>query len=734
MKEKPAYNDESLSFEERARDLVSRMTLEEKASQTRYNSPAIPRLGIPAYNWWNEALHGVARAGVATMFPQAIAMASTFDEELLFRVADVISTEGRAKYHEFQRQNDHGIYKGLTFWSPNINIFRDPRWGRGHETYGEDPYLTGRLGVAFIRGLQGSDKKYLKSAACAKHFAVHSGPEAERHSFNAVASPKDMRETYLPAFRDAVKEAGVESVMGAYNRTNGEPCCGSPTLLQRILREEWGFTGHVVSDCWAIKDFHEDHKITKTPSESIALAMNNGCDLNCGHMYMHLMDACKEGLVPEEAIDRAVTRLMVTRMKLGMFDDPGHVPYASTPYEVNNCREHRDFALEVSGQSLVLLKNEKKLLPLNRKSIKSIAVIGPNADNEEAMKANYCGTPSHMVTVLRGIQQAVEPDTRVYYAEGCHLYANRIEKRAEPKDRLAEAVAAAQRADIAVVCLGLDPTIEGEEIHIIEGEAAGPGGAEEIPRGDKKDLNLPGQQQELLEAVCSTGKPVILVLLTGSALALTWADEHVPAILLGWYPGAEGGKAIASMIFGDYSPSGRLPVTFYRSTEDLPDFRDYSMINRTYRYMTGEALYPFGYGLSYTSFEYSALTLEKDAIEVGDRLECRVRVKNTGSFESGETVQLYLRDLEAATRVPRWELKGVRKLKLKPGEESKVSFTLAPRLMTMIDDEGRRILEPGRFQVYIGGSQPDRRSIVLTGVEPLSAVFEVRGEAREYDY
>jgi len=522
--------------------------------------------------------------------------------------------------------------------------------------------------------------------------------------------------------------------MGAYNRTNGEPCCGSPTLLQKILREEWGFKGHVVSDCWAIKDFHEDHKITKTPSESIALAMNNGCDLNCGHMYMHLMDACTEGLVPEEAIDRAVTRLMITRMKLGMFDDPDHVPYASIPYEVNDCREHRDFALEVSRQSLVLLKNEKKLLPLDRKSIKSIAVIGPNADNEEAMKANYCGTPSHMVTVLRGIQQAVEPETRVYYAEGCHLYANRVEKRAEPKDRLAEAVAAAQRADVAVVCLGLDPTIEGEEIHIIEGEAAGPGGAEEIPRGDKKDLNLPGQQQELLEAVCATGKPLILVLLTGSALAVSWAHEHVPAILLGWYPGAAGGKAIASVLFGEYSPSGRLPVTFYRSTEDLPDFRDYSMKNRTYRYMTGEALYPFGFGLSYTSFEYSILTLEKDTIEVGDRLECRIRVKNTGGFESAETVQLYLRDIEAGIRVPRWELKGIRKLKLKPGEESEVSFTLAPRLMSIIDDEGRRILEPGKFQLYIGGSQPDRRSVMLTGAEPLSAVFELRGESREYDY
>ncbi|WP_319559151.1 glycoside hydrolase family 3 C-terminal domain-containing protein [Marispirochaeta sp.] len=596
------------------------------------------------------------------------------------------------------------------------------------------PYLTGRLGAAFIRGLQGADKKYLKTAACAKHFAVHSGPEAERHSFDALASAKDMRETYLPAFRDAVKEAGVESVMGAYNRTNGEPCCGSPTLLQKILREEWGFTGHVVSDCWAIKDFHEDHKITNSPSESIALAMNNGCDLNCGHMYLHLMDACREGLVSEKAIDQAVTRLMITRMKLGMFDDPGHVPFASIPYGVNDSSEHRDFALEVSRQSLVLLKNDKGTLPLDTKSIQSIAVIGPNADNEEAMKANYCGTPSHMTTVLKGIQQAAEPDTRVFYAEGCHLYANRTEKRAEPKDRLAEAVAAARMADVAVVCLGLDPTIEGEEIHIIEGETAGPGGEEEIPRGDKKDLNLPGQQQELLEAVCATGKPVILVLLTGSALSVTWADRHVPAIVLGWYPGAEGSKAIASLLFGEYSPSGKLPVTFYASTDELPDFKDYSMKNRTYRYMTGEALYPFGFGLSYTSFEYRDLSLGSDKIEVGDKLECRAKVKNSGSRESGETVQMYLKDMEAGTIVPNWELKAVRKLNLKPGEETEVRFTLTDRHMTMIDDKGRRILEPGQYTVYIGGSQPDKRSTRLTGSEVQSATFEVRGIAREYDY
>lgn len=444
MSDLATYKNENLSFEERAKDLVSRMTLEEKVTQTVYNSPSIPRLGIPSYNWWNEALHGVARAGVATMFPQAIGLAATFSEDLIENVADVISTEGRAKFHEFQRKNDHGIYKGLTFWSPNINIFRDPRWGRGHETYGEDPYLTGRLGVAFVKGIQGKDKKYLKAAACAKHFAVHSGPESERHSFNAVVSQKDLRETYLPAFKDCVTEAGVESIMGAYNRTNGEPCCGSKTLLKDILREEWHFHGHVVSDCWAIKDFHEHHMVTKTALESVALALNNGCDLNCGVMYANLLLAHQEGLVSEDGIDQAVIRLLTTRMKLGMFDAPDKVPYTSIPFEKNDCQEHRDFALEITKKSLVLLKNENNLLPLDKKKIKSIAVIGPNADSRDALAGNYYGTASNYVTVLEGIREAVSDDTRIYYAQGCHLYRDKVEGLAEHKDRISEAVSAAK--------------------------------------------------------------------------------------------------------------------------------------------------------------------------------------------------------------------------------------------------------------------------------------------------
>jgi beta-glucosidase len=724
MCDKPKYLDESLSFEERAKDLVSRMTLEEKVTQMLFNAPAIKRLGIPAYNWWNEALHGVARAGVSTMFPQAIGLAATFDEELIYKAADVISTEGRAKYHEFQRKNDRDIYKGLTFWSPNINIFRDPRWGRGHETYGEDPYLTGRLGVAFVKGIQGNDKKYLKAAACAKHYAVHSGPESDRHSFNAEVSEKDLRETYLPAFKELVREANVEGVMGAYNRTNGEPCCGSETLLKKILREEWGFKGYVTSDCWAIRDFHEFHGVTSTAPESVALAVNNTCDLNCGNMFANLLIAHNEGLVTEEAIDEAVTRLMITRMKLGMFDKPENVPYTSIPYSVNDCREHREFALEVSKQTMVLLKNENNILPLDKNKIKSIAVIGPNADNRTALMGNYHGTASRYITVLEGIQDMVGEDVRVFYSEGCHLYKDKVEDLAEPKDRFAEAISAAEMADAVVMCLGLDETIEGEE-----GVAA-----QDFSSGDKHNLDLPGLQQELLETVYRTGKPVILVVLAGSALALTWADEHIPAIIMGWYPGAEGGKAIASLIFGEYSPSGKLPITFYRTVEELPDFKDYSMKNRTYRYMENEALYPFGYGLSYTRFEYGCIKVKKDTIQTGENFNCLVKVKNAGNIESIETVQLYLKDVEASVTLPRWQLAGIKRVNLAPGEEKEVSFTVTPRQMALINNEGRCILEPGVFEVYIGGSQPDSRSEALTGMKVQKAAFKVIGELSEIEY
>ncbi len=713
--EKPAYLDESLSFEERVKDLVSRMTLEEKTTQMLYNSPAIPRLGIPSYNWWNEALHGVARAGIATVFPQAIGMAATFDEDLIFDIADVISTEGRAKYHEFQRRGDHDIYKGLTFWSPNINIFRDPRWGRGHETYGEDTYLTTRLGIRFVEGLQGSDDKYLKTAACAKHFAVHSGPEGERHSFNAEATQKDMYETYLPAFKKLVQDAKVEAVMGAYNRTNGEPCCGSKTLLKDILRDDWGFKGHVTSDCWAIKDFHEFHMVTKTAPESVALAVNNGCDVNCGNMYLNLMIAYNEGLVSEDKITESVSRLMMTRMKLGMFDKDENVPFADTSYDIVDSKEHRALALKAARESLVLLKNDNQTLPLKKDSIKSIAVIGPNADSREALMGNYFGTPSQYITVLDGIREILPDTVRINYSQGCHLYKNRVEGLAQPNDRIAEAVAAADKSDVVVLCLGLDATIEGEE-----GDAGNEYGA-----GDKFDLNLPGLQQQLLEAVTATGKPVILVLLSGSALAVTWADQNVGAIVQAWYPGAQGGRAVAEMLFGEFSPCGKLPVTFYRTTEELPDFRDYSMKNRTYKYMENEALYPFGFGLSFTRFEYSHLKLSSDSIKSGDEITCTVKVKNTGSYEAKEVVQLYLKDTETSCVAPRWQLRGIKKVNLLPGEEKIVSMTISPEDMMLVTEDGSSVLEPGSFEVFIGGSQPDARSISLSGTQVVTGSFQL---------
>ncbi|MEN2773929.1 glycoside hydrolase family 3 C-terminal domain-containing protein [Acetivibrio clariflavus] len=714
-----AYKNKALSFEERAKDLVSRMTLEEKVMQMLHSAPAIPRLGVPSYNWWSEALHGVARAGTATVFPQAIGLAATFDTDLIYKVADVISTEVRAKFHEYQRQGDHGIYKGLTCWSPNINIFRDPRWGRGHETYGEDPYLTSRMGVAFVKGMQG-DGKYLKTAACAKHFAVHSGPENERHEFNAVVSKKDLWETYLPAFEALVKEAGVEIVMGAYNRTNGEPCCGSKTLLKEILRERWGFKGHVTSDCWAIKDFHENHKVTKTAPESVALAVNNGCDLNCGNMYVNLLIAHKEGLVTEEAIDECVTRLMTTRMRLGMFDDEKDVPYASIPYEVNDCEEHKKFNLEVAKKTMVLLKNDN-ILPLDKKKIKSIAVIGPNADSRDALIGNYYGIASEYVTVLDGIREAVSEDTRIYYAYGCHLYKTK-NGLAEPREGFAEAVSAAERADVVVMCLGLDANLEGEEGDV----------SNEFASGDKLSLNLPVLQQELLEEVYKTGKPIILVLLSGSALAVTWADEHVSAIIQAWYPGAQGGRAVASLLFGDYSPAGRLPVTFYKTTEELPDIRDYSMANRTYRYMKNEALYPFGYGLSYTKFEYSDLSVSNSKVNIGDKVSCSVKVKNVGQYKSDEVVQLYVKCGDGINN-PRWQLSGFKRIELEPGEEKEVAFDILPKQMAVIDDEGRCILNAGNIDIFVGGSQPDDRSQKLTGTKVQKTTVELIGKAIELD-
>jgi len=727
MKAIPPYKNSGLDVEERAKDLVSRMSLEEAMGQLQYDAPAIPRLDVEEYNWWNEALHGVARAGTATVFPQAIAMAATFDPDLVLKVATVISDEGRAKYHEAAREGDRDIYKGLTFWSPNINIFRDPRWGRGHETFGEDPWLTSRLGSAFVRGLQGDNPVYMKAAACAKHFAVHSGPENQRHSFDAVVTEKDLRETYLPAFRDLVKDAGVEAVMGAYNRVNGEPACGSRRLLDAILRAEWGFRGHVVSDCWAIRDFHENHKVTESPLHSIALALERGCDLNCGFCYRMLGDAFKAGLIKEEWVRRSAERLMATRIKLGMFDPESGNPYALIPYSVVDCDEHRALSLDAAKRTLVLLKNEDNLLPLDRSKIRTIAIIGPNADSVAVLKGNYNGTPSNPVTVLRGIRQAAAPGTRIIYAEGCHLYKDRVENLGRADDRLPEAVSAIKAADVAVLCLGLDSSIEGEE-----GDASN-----EYAAGDKRGLELPESQQQLLAAAVQasekSGTPLIVVTLAGSALTFGAAEKGIRAIVHAWYPGAQGGEAIAALLFGEFSPSARLPLTFYHSDRDLPDFIDYSMKGRTYRYFTGEALYPFGYGLSYTTFSYSALKVPK-SIPVGQPCTVTARVRNAGKRSGIETCQLYVSVPGSGKDFPLRELRGVRQLELESGEEQTVTFTLSPRDLSSIMEDGSRVLGPGTYRITVGGHQGDSRSLALTGTGVLAADVELEGAAQALEY
>ena len=696
-------------FKERAGELASQMTLEEKVSQLTYQSPAIKRLGIPAYNWWNEALHGVARAGTATSFPQAIGLAAMFDDTLLEEVADAVATEGRAKYNESSRHGDRDIYKGLTFWSPNVNIFRDPRWGRGHETYGEDPYLSSRLGVAFIKGLQGSGK-YYKAAACAKHFAVHSGPEALRHEFNAEASEKDLRETYLPAFEACVKEAGVEAVMGAYNRTNGEPCCGSYKLLRDILRGEWQFEGHVVSDCWAIKDFHMSHLVTKNAVESVTLAMNAGCDLNCGNMYLHLLTACREGLVTEEQITVSVERLLTTRFRLGLFDGS---EYDSIPYEKVECEEHLELAAMAARESMVLLKNDNTL-PLDKKKLNTIGVIGPNANSRLALKGNYYGTSSRYVTLLEGIQDEIGKDARVLYARGCELIRDRTENLAQANDRLMEAVAVAEHSQVVVLCLGLDETLEGEEQD--EGNNYG--------SGDKQGLNLPEVQIRLLDAILKVKKPVILCLMAGSSIDLSRAEQGCAAILQLWYPGAGGGRAAADILFGKASPSGKLPVTFYRSADSLPDFTDYSMKGRTYRYYEGEPLYPFGYGLTYGDVCCTGARFLAEP-EAGSDVRVMIEVTNAGGTDTQDVIQAYIRVHDSEYAVPNVSLCGFSRVFLGAGETKEISMVIPGKAFTVIDESGERVSGGQNFTLYFGTSQPDDRSVLLSGRTPLRLAVRI---------
>jgi len=675
-----------------AEELVSKMTVEEAASQLKYDAPAIPRLGIPAYNWWNEVLHGVARAGTATVFPQAIGLAAMFDEELQEKIADVISQEARAKYNGQSRHGDRDIYKGLTVWSPNINIFRDPRWGRGHETYGEDPYLTSRLGVRFIKGLQGSGK-YLKVAACSKHFAVHSGPEAVRHHFDAKANAKDMNETYLPAFEVTVREAEVESVMGAYNRVNGEPACGSETLLKKTLREKWGFQGHVVSDCWAVRDFHENHKVTATAPESAALAIKNGCDLNCGNTYLHMMEAVQEGLVTEDQITLACERLFTTRFLLGMFADD--CEYDRIPVTDTDTDDHDRLALKAAEKSMVLLENDGTL-PLDPQKVRTIAVVGPNADSVMALEGNYNGTSSRYVTFLGGLRAyAAKHGIRVLYSLGCHLFKDRTSNLAQADDRLAEAAMYAEAADVTIACVGLDAGLEGEE-----GDTGN-----EYFSGDKIDLLIPESQRKLLKTLEKSAKRLVTVIAAGSNLNVPEGNAKVFA----WYPGQAGGTALAELLFGEKDFSGRLPLTFYKDVKDLPDFEDYAMTNRTYRYFTGEPLYPFGYGLSYTSFSINDAKAGEGTVSM--------EISNTGDRDSETVLQVYVAcDSPCAPVHPR--LCGFRRVALKSGETKCFEVTLDPNTDTVIDEAGER-RKAEHYTLFAGMSQPDELSVRLTGIRPI---------------
>ena len=826
------FQDPALSTELRVNDLVSRMTLEEKVSQMVYTASAIPRLGIPAYNWWNEALHGVARAGRATVFPEAIGLSAMWDTAQMYKVSSCISDEARAKYHEFIRKDKHGIYEGLTFWSPNINIFRDPRWGRGMETYGEDPFLTGKTAVAFIRGMQGDDPKYLKTIATSKHFAVHSGPEPARHTFDAKPSEYDLRETYLPAFRMTVEEGNVQSVMCAYNSVRGKACCGNDPLLTEILRNEWNFQGYVVSDCWAIADIYQSHKQVATEEEAASLATRAGTDLECGKNFKSLVSAVKKGLVSEDDINVAVKRLFRARFKLGMFDPQEMVKYAQIPYTELDSREHRALAIETARKSIVLLKNEKQILPLS-KSISKIAVIGPNANDVEVLLANYNGFPTDPVTPLRGIREKL-PNAQVFYSAGCPAaenlpilepipasvwytsadmkqkglnasYFDSINFSGSPKfteldssinmnwwdkapradmndDRFAvrwtgvlvppvsgkyalgaqgktgyrvfmndsliftyenehapdkvydffelkagqpyrfrvefyekegdasmrllwqqpgrdlkkEAMEMAAKSDVVVMCMGLSPRLEGEEMKVKVDGFLG---------GDRLTLDLPRIQEDLIKSIAGLHKPIVLVLLNGSAVSINWEKQNMPAIVEAWYPGQAAGTALADVLFGDYNPAGRLPVTFYKSVKDLPSFENYDMHDRTYRYFKGEVLYPFGYGLSYTTFGYDSLRLSKPSIHKGESVDASVKLTNTGKMDGEEVVQLYIATPENNKPRAIKALKGFKRVFLKAGESREVRFTLTPDLLKNFDEQASAYrVAPGIYKIMIGRS------------------------------
>ena len=703
----PAFLDTTLTFEQRAADLVSRMTLDEKISQMQNVAVAIPRLQIPVYDWWNECNHGVARNGFATVFPQVIGMAATWDPELIHQEAWVISIEARAKYSEAISKDEHKRHQGLTFWAPNIYLVRDPRWGRGQETYGEDPFLTSRMGVAFVTGLQGDNPKYLQLVSTPKHYAVHSGPEPLRHGFNAEVTKRDLYDTYLPAFEACVREGRAYSVMGAYSALDGVPDCANSFLLTEVLRNKWGFKGYVVSDCGAIGDIVKGHKYAPSLPAAAALAVKAGCDLSCGrNQYAGLSEDLKRGLITEKEIDEAVTRLMLARFKLGMFDPAAAVPFSRIQISENDTEPHRQLARKVADESIVLLKNEKNTLPLT-KNLKSVAVIGKYADNIDVLVGNYNGTPSKPITILQGIKDRLGKDAAVSFVPGYNLPEDSV--KTDSAGMVTDAIALTRKSDVAIVVAGISPKLEGEQLKVKL-----PG----FEGGDRTSLDIPPDQEALIRSLHATGKKIILVLVGGSALAVNWEQEHLPAIVDAWYPGEEGGNAVADVLFGDYNPAGRLPVTFYRSVNDLPPFTDYNMEGRTYRYFRGKPLYPFGFGLNFTDFTYTSVIVSRKEVNAKDTIVVSVGVKNSGRMDGEEVVQLYARNLSAGKSEPEKSLKGFKRVAIRKGETSRVAIILPVSSLRTYDEKtDDYVVAPGRYELQVGSSSANVRQKTTISVK-----------------